>query len=251
MEVGALTAYLSYLMQIVMSVMMATFMMMMIPRSAVCADRITEVLDTETSVVPPSRAGHRAARARAPPARPGRPSPTRAPTRRCCASVDLEARPGQTVAIIGSTGAGKSTLVNLVPRLFDATGGRVLVGGVDVRDIEPGGALVAARAGAAEGVPLHRHRSPTTCATASPTPPRRRCGRRSRSPRRATSSRRMPDGLDARIAQGGTNLSGGQRQRLAIARAVVRRPGDLPLRRLASRRSTSPPTPGCAPRCGR
>ena len=137
MEVGPLTAFLSYLMQILMSVMMATFMLMLIPRAAVCADRITEVLETETSVTPPAspqqpdpgRRGHLDVRA-ATFSYPGADEPV-------LAGVSFEARPGQTVAVVGSTGAGKSTLVNLVPRLFDVTGGSVSVGGVDVRDLEP------------------------------------------------------------------------------------------------------------------
>ena len=136
MQVGALTAFLSYLMQILMSVMMGTFMLMQIPRSSVCADRITEVLDTESSVVPPATAvsevdlhGHldlEDVSFRY----PGAEQPV-------LCDVDLSARPGQTVAIIGSTGAGKSTLVNLVPRLFDATTGSVRIDGVDVRDLDP------------------------------------------------------------------------------------------------------------------
>ena len=137
MEVGPLTAFLSYLMQILMSVMMATFMLMLIPRAAVCADRITEVLETETSVTPPAspqqpdpgRRGHLDVRA-ATFSYPGADEPV-------LAGVSFEARPGQTVAVVGSTGAGKSTLVNLVPRLFDVTDGSVSVGGVDVRDLEP------------------------------------------------------------------------------------------------------------------
>ncbi|HEU4567200.1 MAG TPA: ABC transporter ATP-binding protein, partial [Marmoricola sp.] len=136
MQVGALTAYLSYLMQILMSVMMGTFMMMMIPRSAVCADRIMEVLDTETSVVPPAQpvteVGEHGTLAfdHVEFSYPGADVPV-------VRDLSFEARPGETVAIIGSTGAGKSTAVNLVPRLFDVTGGRVLVDGVDVRDLEP------------------------------------------------------------------------------------------------------------------
>ena len=132
MEVGALTAYISYLMQIVMSVMMATFMLMMVPRAAVCADRIAEVLDTEPSIEPPAN----------PVTELPEPGTLRfndvsfaypgadAPVLR---GVSFAAVPGQTVAIVGSTGAGKSTLVSLVPRLFDATAGAVRVGGVDVR----------------------------------------------------------------------------------------------------------------------
>ena len=136
MEVGPLTAYLAYLMQILMSVMMGTFMLMMIPRSAVCADRIMEVLETDSSVVRPSEpvtaVGERGTLVfdQVEFAYPGADVPV-------VRNVSFEAHPGQTVAVIGSTGAGKSTMVNLVPRLFDATGGRVLVDGVDVRDLEP------------------------------------------------------------------------------------------------------------------
>ena len=136
MEVGALTAFLAYLVQILMSVMMATFMLMMVPRSAVCADRITEVLDTRSSVVPPDEPVTEVAEHgtlvfdQVEFTYPGADVPV-------VRDVSFEARPGQTVAIIGSTGAGKSTMVNLVPRLFDVTGGRVLVDGVDVRQLEP------------------------------------------------------------------------------------------------------------------
>ncbi|HUP99978.1 MAG TPA: ABC transporter ATP-binding protein, partial [Aeromicrobium sp.] len=136
MEVGALTAYISYLMQIVMSVMMGTFMLMMIPRASVCADRIVEVLQTDSSVKPPAdpvtvfREPGTLRFRDVSFAYPGADAPV-------LRSVSLEAVPGQTLAIIGSTGAGKSTLVNLVPRLFDATSGSVEVGGTDVRDLDP------------------------------------------------------------------------------------------------------------------
>ena len=136
MQVGALTAYLAYLMQILMAVMMGTFMLMMIPRSAVCADRIVEVLDTDTSVTPAAEPVTTLAEHgtlvfdHVDFSYPGADVPV-------VRDVSFEARPGQTVALIGSTGAGKSTMVNLVPRLFDVTGGRVLVDGVDVRHLEP------------------------------------------------------------------------------------------------------------------
>ena len=222
MQVGDLTAYLAYLMQIVMSVMMATFMMMMIPRSAVCADRITEVLDTETSVPPPAQPVTELAERGTLRledvdfAYPGADVPV-------LRGVSLEARPGQTVAIIGSTGAGKSTLLNLVPRLFDATGGRVVVDGVDVRDLDP--ELLWSRLGL---VPQKAFLFTGSIADNV------RYGRPDATDEEVWEAlevaqardfvERMPDGLESVVAQGGTNLSGGQRQRLAIARAVVRRP---------------------------
>jgi ATP-binding cassette subfamily B multidrug efflux pump len=222
MNVGDLTAYLSYLMQIVMSVMMATFMMMMIPRSTVCADRITEVLDTESSVAPPAvpvttlteRGTLRFEDVEF--CYPGATVPV-------VRGVSFEAFPGSTVAIIGSTGAGKSTMVNLVPRLFDATGGRVLVDGVDVRDLDP--ELLWSRLGL---VPQRGFLFSGTVAD------NLRYGKPDATAEEMWAAleiaqgkdfvEAMPEGLDAQIAQGGTNVSGGQRQRLAIARAVIRRP---------------------------
>ncbi|MGZ5403218.1 MAG: ABC transporter ATP-binding protein [Nocardioides sp.] len=222
MQVGALTAYLAYLMQIVMSVMMATFMMMMVPRSAVCADRISEVLDTETSVRPPddpvttlTERGTLVLDA-VTFAYPGADRPV-------LQEVSLEARAGQTVAVIGSTGAGKSTLVNLVPRLFDATDGRVVVDGVDVRDLDP--ETLWSRLGL---VPQRAFLFTGTVADNV------RYGKPDASDEEVWEAleiaqardfvEQLPDGLASTVSQGGTNLSGGQRQRLAIARAVVRRP---------------------------
>jgi len=132
MEVGSLTAFLSYLMQVMMSVMMGTFVLMQIPRASVCADRIHEVLDTEASVVAPVDGVTAAAVHgelvfdRVDFAYPGAEAPV-------LHEISFTASPGQTVAIIGSTGAGKSTLLNLIPRLFDATSGTVRVDDVDVR----------------------------------------------------------------------------------------------------------------------
>jgi ATP-binding cassette subfamily B protein len=222
MEVGALTAYLSYLMQIVMSVMMGTFMMMMIPRASVCADRIKEVLDTTTSVPTPDE--------------PVTELPQRGTLRLdgvdfsypgadlpVLRDVSFEARPGETVAVIGSTGAGKSTLVNLVPRLFDVTGGTLEVGGVDVRRLDPERlwsviGLIPQKAylfsGTVRSNLLHGKPDATDA----------ELWQALEIAQGADFVRAMPEGLDAPIAQGGTNVSGGQRQRLAIARAVVRRP---------------------------
>ncbi len=223
MEVGPLTAFLSYLMQILMSVMMATFMLMLTPRAAVCADRIAEVLSTETSVTPPAdprqpdpgRRGHLDVRAAAF-SYPGADVPV-------LAEVSFEARPGQTVAVVGSTGAGKSTLVNLVPRLFDVTGGSVTVGGVDVRDLEPEAlwaelGLVPQRgylfSGTVRGNLEHGRAGATD----------EELWEALEVAQARDFVEALEEGLDAPVAQGGTNFSGGQRQRLAIARALVRRP---------------------------
>ena len=222
MQIGSLTAFLSYLMQILMSVMMATFMFVMVPRAEVCAERIVEVLDTESSVVPPAEPvaatglrGHvelRDVEFRY----PGAEEPV-------LRGIDLVARPGETTAIIGSTGAGKTTLLNLVPRLFDATGGTVLVDGVDVRSLDP--AVLSAAVGL---VPQKPYLFSGTVAS------NLRYGRADATDEELWHAldiaqarefvAELADGLDAPIAQGGTNVSGGQRQRLAIARALVRRP---------------------------
>jgi ATP-binding cassette subfamily B protein len=222
MQVGALTAYLSYLMQIVMSVMMGTFMMMMIPRSAVCADRVMEVLGTSTSVpIPESPVTELRERGTlrltdVEFSYPGADQPV-------LRDLTFEAEPGQTVAVIGSTGAGKSTLVNLVPRLFDVTGGTLEVDGVDVRRLEP--EVLWAKLGL---VPQRAYLFSGTVRSnllhGKPDATDDELWEALRIAQGEDFVREMPEGLDAPIAQGGTNVSGGQRQRLAIARAVVRRP---------------------------
>ena len=222
MQIGALTAYLTYLLQIVMAVMMGTFMMMMIPRSAVCADRMMEVLDTSSSVVPTADAvvdlperGTLAFDA-VEFSYPGADAPV-------LQDLTFRAEPGQTVAVIGSTGAGKSTLVNLVPRLFDTTAGTVAVDGVDVRRLEPDRlwsviGLVPQKAylfsGTVRSNLLHGKPEATDD----------ELWKALEIAQADDFVRAMPEELDAPITQGGTNVSGGQRQRLAIARAVVRRP---------------------------
>jgi ATP-binding cassette, subfamily B, multidrug efflux pump len=224
MQVGALTAFLSYLMQILMSVMMATFMLMMVPRASVCGDRIAEVLDTHTSVAPPEDAI-------APdPALRGHldldhvtfsyPGAEAA----VLSDVSFSARPGQVVAVIGSTGAGKSTLVNLVPRLFDATEGEVRVGGSDVRRIAPDLlwdqiGLVPQKAYLFSGTV----RSNLEYGKPDATDEEMWAALEVAQGRDFVEA--LPDGLDTPVVQGGTNFSGGQRQRLAIARALIRRPG--------------------------
>ncbi|MEU0399812.1 ABC transporter ATP-binding protein [Streptomyces sp. NPDC006197] len=222
MEIGALTAFLAYLMQIVMAVMMATFMFMMVPRAEVCAERIEEVLGTETSVVPPAepvtkllKRGHlevRSADFRYPGAEES-----------VLKDVALVARPGETTAIIGSTGSGKSTLLGLVPRLFDATGGEVLVDGVDVRKLDP--ALMARTVGLVPQKPyLFSGTVATNLRYGKPDATDEELWHALEVAQAADFVRKLEHGLNAPIAQGGTNVSGGQRQRLAIARTLVQRP---------------------------
>jgi ATP-binding cassette subfamily B protein len=222
MEVGALTAFLSYLMQILMSVMMATFMLIMVPRATVCADRIAEVFDTSSSVAPPASpvttvAGRGELELRGVQfTYPGADAPV-------LRDVSLTARVGQTTAVIGSTGAGKTTLVNLVPRLFDVTAGAVYVDGVDVRDLEP--ELLWGRIGL---VPQKAYLFSGTVRSnllyGKPDATDDELWRALEIAQGRDFVEAMPEGLDAPITQGGTNVSGGQRQRLAIARALVRRP---------------------------
>jgi ATP-binding cassette subfamily B protein len=221
-QIGALTAFLSYLVQILMSVMMATLMMTMVPRAAVCAERIVEVLDTEPSVAPPEH-------------------PVTEFRRRAdvefrdvtfaypCAvepvlrDITFRAEAGRTTAIIGSTGSGKSTLVSLVPRLFDATGGSVLVNGVDVRDLDPD--LLWSSLGL---VPQKAYLFSGTIASnlryGNPDATDDELWEALTVAQARDFVEAMPEQLQAPIAQGGTNVSGGQRQRLAIARALVRKP---------------------------
>ncbi|MER6995141.1 ABC transporter ATP-binding protein [Streptomyces sp. NPDC000410] len=222
MEIGALTAFLAYLLQIVMAVMMATFMFMMVPRAEVCAERIEELLGTESSVVPPvrpvrelARRGHlevRGAHFRYPGAEES-----------VLRDVELVAVPGETTAIIGSTGSGKSTLLGLVPRLFDVTGGEVLVDGVDVRELDP--ALMARTVGLVPQKPyLFSGTVATNLRYGNPDATDDDLWHALEVAQAADFVRDLDGGLNAPIAQGGTNVSGGQRQRLAIARTLVQRP---------------------------
>ncbi|MGI5399074.1 ABC transporter ATP-binding protein [Streptomyces sp. CA-135486] len=221
-QIGALTAFLAYLMQIVMAVMMATFMFMMVPRAEVCAERIEEVLGTDSSVVPPAepvrqlrRRGHlevRDVEFRYPGAEES-----------VLRSVGLVARPGETTAIIGSTGSGKSTLLGLVPRLFDVTGGEVLVDGVDVRELDP--VLMAKTVGLVPQKPyLFSGTVATNLRYGKPDASDEELWEALEVAQAADFVRELEGGLNAPIAQGGTNVSGGQRQRLAIARTLVQRP---------------------------
>ncbi|UXX93287.1 ABC transporter ATP-binding protein/permease [Streptomyces sp. AD2-2] len=222
MQIGDLTAFLAYLMQIVMSVMMATFMFMMVPRAEVCAERIEEVLDTESSVVPPlapvtelRRHGHLEIRGVGF-CYPGAEEPV-------LKSIDLVARPGETTAVIGSTGSGKSTLLSLVPRLVDATDGEVLVDGVSVSTIDP--VLLAKTVGLVPQKPyLFAGTVATNLRYGNPDATDEELWHALEVAQAKGFVEGLENGLDSPIAQGGTNVSGGQRQRLAIARTLVQRP---------------------------
>ncbi|MFF8189833.1 ABC transporter ATP-binding protein [Streptomyces bobili] len=222
MQIGDLTAFLAYLMQIVMSVMMATFMFMMVPRAEVCAERVQEVLDTESSVVLPKapvrelrRHGHLEIRG-AGFGYPGAEEPV-------LKGVDLVARPGETTAVIGSTGSGKSTLLGLVPRLFDATDGQVLVDGVEVAHLDA--ALLARTVGLVPQKPyLFAGTVATNLRYGNPDATDEELWHALEVAQAEEFVRKLEGGLNAPIAQGGTNVSGGQRQRLAIARTLVQRP---------------------------
>jgi len=222
MQIGALTAFLMYLMLILVSVMMATFMAIMIPRAAVSADRIGEVLKTESSVVPPAHPV-REVKVRAELELrdvefryPGAAEPV-------LRNISFRSTAGQTTAIIGSTGAGKTTLVSLVARLFDATSGDVLIDGISVRDLDP--ELLWNRIGL---VPQKSYLFTGTVASnlryGNPQATDDELWEALEVAQAREFVEAMPGGLDAPIAQGGTNVSGGQRQRMSIARALVRKP---------------------------
>jgi ATP-binding cassette, subfamily B, multidrug efflux pump len=222
MQIGALTAFLQYLMQILMAVMMATFMFILLPRAEVCAERIEEVLDTESSVVPPERPvttvdSHGQVDLRAVDFHyPGAEAAV-------LRGVDLIARPGQTTAVIGSTGSGKTTLINLIPRLFDVTGGAAVVDGVDVRELDP--TLLARTVGLVPQKPyLFSGTVATNLRYGRPDATDEDLWRALEIAQAKDFVAEMPEQLDAPISQGGTNVSGGQRQRLAIARVLVREP---------------------------
>lgn len=222
LEVGSLIAYLSYLMQILVAVMMSTFMAIMIPRAAVCAERIMEVMDMVPAVVPPVA-----------PKRPShltgvlelRDVEYRYPGAAAAvlSHISFTARPGQITAIIGSTGAGKTTLLELLPRLGDPTAGSVILDGLDVREREP--EELWARFGV---VPQRAYLFSGTVRSnlkfGNPDATDAQLWDALAVAQGKDFVEAMPDQLDAAIAQGGTNVSGGQRQRLAIARALLREP---------------------------
>jgi ATP-binding cassette subfamily B protein len=247
LEIGSLTAFLSYLMYILMAVMMSTMIFMMIPRAAVAAERIGEVLETKSSVVDPespvrlvstgstsgqgSTSGEGSTTEDAPRGRvtfedvefryPGAEAPV-------LHDLTFAAEPGQITAIIGSTGAGKSTLLNLVPRLFDATGGTVRIDGIDVRDVTQRDldslmGLMPQKAFLFTGTVADNLRYGKPDATEEEMWAALEVAQ-ARDFVEALGNDEIGSGLEAVVAQGGATFSGGQRQRLAIARAVIRRP---------------------------
>jgi ATP-binding cassette subfamily B multidrug efflux pump len=222
MQVGALTAFLSYLMQILMSIMMATFMFIMIPRAEVCAERIEEVLDTESSVKPPLAPVTTLRQYGFLELRdvdfhyPGAEAPV-------LSGVNLTAHPHEVTAVIGSTGSGKTTLLNLIPRLFDATGGEVFVDGVNVRELDE--KLLSRTVGLVPQKPyLFTGTVASNLRYGNPDATDEELWQALEVAQADDFVQRMEGRLDAPIAQGGTNVSGGQRQRLAIARVLVQRP---------------------------
>ncbi len=222
MQLGSVVAYLSYLVQVLIAVVMLTFMVSMIPRAAVAAERITEVLDTDSSVTPPTnpitsvtehgtvefdRVGF---------TYPGATSPV-------LSDISFHVTPGRTTAIIGSTGSGKSTIVDLVPRLFDATEGSVSVNGVDVRRLDPD--LLWGTIGYVPQKPyLFSGTVASNLRFGRPDATEEELWQALEVAQGAGFVQSMPQGLESPITQGGTNVSGGQRQRLSIARALVMRP---------------------------
>jgi ATP-binding cassette subfamily B multidrug efflux pump len=221
MSIGSLTAFLQYIIQILFAIMMATFMFVIVPRAAVSSDRVAEVLATQPSIhdpdepVSPPRTGRvefRDVEFRY----PGAEDPV-------LRGISFTAGPGETTAIVGSTGSGKSTLVNLLPRFYDVTGGNVLVDGVDVREMDRADlwsriGLIPQRAFLFAGTVASNLRVGDEAASDDD------LWKALEIAQGREFVEEMPERLEAPIAQGGTNVSGGQRQRLAIGRALVKRP---------------------------
>jgi ATP-binding cassette subfamily B protein len=222
LQVGSLVAYMSYLVQILWSVVMATFMVSMIPRASVAAVRIQEVLDTEPSVARPVAPVRELAR-KGELELDGVGFHYPGAEKAVLSDISFTVRPGTTTAIVGSTGAGKTTLVQLIPRLFDATSGTVRIGGIDVRELDPD--VLWSCIGL---VPQRPYLFSGTVASnlryGSPDATEKEMWQALRIAQAADFVKAMPGGLEATIEQGGTNVSGGQRQRLSIARALVRKP---------------------------
>ena len=222
MQVGALTAFLQYLLQILMAVMMGTFMAMMIPRASVCADRIGEVLDVEpsihnpTSPVVPAEKKGRVEFRDVTFKYPGAEAPV-------LSNISFTAEPGKTLAIIGSTGAGKATLVSLLPRLYDVASGDVLLDGVPVTKMDA--SEITSRVSAVPQKPyLFSGTIEHNLRFGKPDATDEELWEALETAQAKGFVEEKSSGLNRRIAQGGTNVSGGQRQRLSIARALVTKP---------------------------
>ncbi|SDS78773.1 ABC transporter ATP-binding protein [Microlunatus soli] len=223
MQIGEMTAFLTYLIQILMSVMMATFLLMIAPRAAVSAERISDVLNTESSVVLPAQpvtstsGEHGVVRfTDAEFTYPGADAPV-------LQDITFSTEPGKTTAVIGSTGAGKTTLISLIPRLFDRTGGSVTVDGVEVSEMDAD--LLWSKVGLVPQRPfLFSGTVASNLRYGDPDATDEELWHALRVAQAADFVAEMPGGLDAPISQGGTNVSGGQRQRLSIARALVKKP---------------------------
>ena len=221
MPIGNLTAFIQYITQILFAIMMAVIMFVMVPRAAVSAGRIAEVLDTEPTIADPPTpiAPARTGRVRFADVEfryPGAEEPV-------LRGITFEANPGEVTAIVGSTGSGKSTLVNLLPRFYDATGGEVLVDGVNVKDLDRQDlwrriGMVPQKAFLFGGTVASNVRYGDPDATED------EVWRALDIAQGRDFVTEMPERLEAPISQGGTNVSGGQRQRLAIARALARKP---------------------------
>lgn len=221
-QIGQMTAFLNYLIQILISVMMSTMLLFLAPRSAVSADRILEVLDTDPTVAPPADPVAPQELTGVVEFRdvtftyPGAEDPV-------LANLSFTLAPGRTTAIIGSTGSGKSTLVNLIPRLYDVSSGEVLVDGVDVRRLDPD--ALWSRIGLVPQKPyLFSGTVASNLLYGRPDATPEQMWEALRIAQAADFVEKLDGGLAAHIAQGGTNVSGGQRQRLSIARALVKEP---------------------------
>jgi ATP-binding cassette subfamily B protein len=226
MDVGSMMAYMQYIMQVLMSFLMMSMMFVLIPRASVSAGRIADVLETEPSITEASPAA---------PAPPSRGADAREAGLAFCNvsfaypgakdealhDVSFAARPGETTAVIGSTGSGKSTLVNLIPRFYDVTGGRILADGVDIRRL-PLKDLRRRLGYAPQKSVLFSGTIGENIAYANPDMPEDALWRAAETAQARDFIEAKEGGMDAEIAQGGVNVSGGQRQRLSIARALAR-----------------------------
>ncbi|BBZ77062.1 putative ABC transporter ATP-binding protein [Mycolicibacterium anyangense] len=223
MQVGSLIAFLSYFMQILMAVLMATLLLLILPRASVCAERITEVLSTHTAITSPAAPAHPVGGIRGEVSLQNATFSYPGAERPVLEDISLTARTGTTTAIVGCTGSGKSTLISLICRLYDVTGGAVHVDGIDVRDYDTEElwsalGLVPQRGYLFSGTVAENLRYGKSDATEE----EMWAALRVAAADDFVAAHR--DGLGMRVAQGGINFSGGQRQRLAIARAVIRRP---------------------------